>query len=234
MNRPIAVLCAAAALAACGGDPPNQGSTVDNGAAPEPNQAAAAASPPATTIRVHPDHPPYGLVLHERDGVVDSVGVLRGTQPIQMLMPTPGSAPGVERISTPDLDFDGHADLALVTQLLAGTTRSDYWRFDPVSGWYEPLGNHETLGVDTAAEELTTFNRGGHAGRIWRAARLKLMDGELVPTRVEEQVWVDNLQKYVLMVRERRGNTLAEVRRDTLDDGELRAGPSWQAGAKQD
>lgn len=233
MNRPIAVLSFAAVLAACGDGPPNQGTTADKGAAPASNPAPAAPGSPARTIRVHPDHPPYGLVLHEHDGVVDSVGVLRGTQHVQTLQVTPGAAPGVDRVSTPDLDFDGHADLALVTQLAAGTTRSDYWRFDPASGWYQPLGNHETLQVDTAAEELTAFNRGGHGGRIWSAARLKLMDEALVPTRVEEQVWVDGLQKYVLMIRERRGSRLVETRRDTLDDARLRAGPSWAAEPRQ-
>ena len=227
MNRWMMVL-SACALAACG---PGEGPAGESPrASPEnaSNLVPAASTEAAHTIRVHPDHPPYGLVLHERDGGVDSVGVLRGTRRLQTLAVSENApAPGVDRISTPDLDFDGHADLGLVTELAAGTSRSDYWRFDSTSGRYVALGNHETLQVDSAAQSLTTFNRGGHGGRIWTAAQVGVAGGALVPLREEEQAWVEDAQAYVRVVRERRGGTLAEISRDTLSESELRAGPSW-------
>lgn len=227
MNRRMMVILACA-LAACG---PGEGPPGESQrASPEnaSNFVPAAVAQAARTIRIHPDHPPYGLVLYEREGVVDSLGVLRETRHVQTLAVSENApTPSIDRVSTPDLDFDGHADLALVTELAAGTSRSDYWRFDSASGRYVALGNHETLQVDSAAQSLTTFNRGGHGGRIWTAAQVGVADGALVLLREEEQAWVENALAYVRVVRERRGGTLVEISRDTISESELRAGPSW-------
>ncbi|WP_331023713.1 hypothetical protein [Longimicrobium sp.] len=237
----MTVLSMACALAACGNDNPaarlGSGGNAPAQNAPKLTPESGRGSPAPRTIHIHPNHATYQVVLHEREGgIVDSIHVRRGKRLVQTLKPSPNAATaglGAERVSTPDLDFDGHADLALVTELAAGTSRSDYWRFDTATGRYEFLGNHETLQVDTAGEALTTFNRGGHGGRIWTAARLGLMDGALVPLRTEEQAWLDDAQVYVYTVCERRGSRLKEVSRDTLADGDLHAGPSWDPNAEQ-
>lgn len=242
MKRSMTALSMACALAACGDDNPaarlgsERRAPAEN--APKLTAEFNTGSPAPRTIHIHPNHPAYQLVLHEREGgVVDSIHVRRGSRHVQTLKPSlnAGTAGlGTDRISTPDLDFDGHADLALVTELAAGTSRSDYWRFETATGRYESLGNHETLQVDTDAEALATFNRGGHGGRIWTAARVDLVDGALVPIRAEEQAWLEDAQAYVYIVLERRGRRLAEVSRDTLAESELRAGPSWDVDDRQD
>jgi hypothetical protein len=171
MKRWMLILAAACALGACGDAGP--AARPDGGSERVAEGGSKLAGGPATGSpsgrSADPgNHPPYQIVPFRRNGVVDSIQVRRDGSPVQTLEPSARRASGmqIERLSTPDLDFDGHADLALVTELAAGTSRSDYWRFDPRTGRYRPLGNHETLQVDPAARALTTFNRGGHGGRV--------------------------------------------------------------------
>jgi ubiquinol-cytochrome c reductase cytochrome c1 subunit len=92
----------------------------------------------------------------------------------------------------------------------------------------QPTGEFETLVPDSAAREHTTFNRGGHGGRLWTAARLRWTGNGLVPVVEEEQESLDADGRYVHVVRHRRGDRMEVVRADTLEgDAELHAGPSW-------
>lgn len=172
----------------------------------------------------------FAFRLHEaRPGVVDSITITRGGRPVQTLVPAENHVlpeTGVERISRIDLDFDGHADLGFVTELTMAGSHSQYWRLDPRTGRFHPAGVHETFEVDSAARELTAFNRGGHAGRLWTASRWRWTDGALAEVRREEQDVLTDGATYVRIIRERRGGALTETARDTLDEAELRAGPS--------
>ena len=75
---------------------------------------------------------------------------------------------------------------------------------------------YETLQPDSAARELTTYIRGGYAGRLWTASRWRWMDGALAEVRQEEQDVQPDGEGYVRIVRERRNGALAETSRDTL------------------
>lgn len=48
-----------------------------------------------------------------------------------------------------------------------------------------------------------------------------------MPVHQEAQDWLEDAQHYVRVVHERRGGQMVEVRRDTLDETELRPGPAW-------
>jgi hypothetical protein len=221
------MLAAACALAACGGAEGDEARPAEEAAAPADSAAAGggdgAAAAPADTG--------YAFRLHEtRPGTVDSITVTRGGQVVQTLEPSENHVlpeAGVERIHRIDLDFDGHADLAFVTELTMAGSYSQYWRLDPASRRFAPAGVHVTLHPDSAARELTSYVRGGHAGRLWNASRWRWVDGALVETRHEEQDALGD-GAYVRIVRERRGAALVETGRDTLDEAELEAGPSWQ------
>jgi hypothetical protein len=186
------------------------------------------------TVRIHPTLPPHGFALHGGEpGVVDSIVVTAGGAHVQTL-PTgenqlpPETAAGVERLSTLDLDWDGHADLALLSGVGMANSRSLYWRFDPATRRFTEAGEFETLVPDSAAREHTTFNRGGHGGRLWTAARWRWAGNALVPVVEEEQESLDADGRYVHVVRRRRGDRMEVVRADTLEgDAELRAAPSW-------
>jgi hypothetical protein len=227
--RRIGVLAAAFALGGCGAAENREDASreivpaaadapsVDTSSSADTARSFAAA---AVTFRLHETRP----------GVVDSVTVTRDGRAVQSLRAPQNLVPpetGIERISRIDLDFDGHADLALLTELAMASSRSAYWRLDPATGRFTSAGEFETLHPDSATGEHVSFNRGGHAGRLWTASRWRWQDGALHEVRREEQEWSDDAARYVRIVRERRGPTLAETVRDTLDEVELRSGPSW-------
>jgi hypothetical protein len=224
------MVAAACALAACGaaeGDDARAAAPAAESAAPADSAAAAgrggADSPAADTA--------YAFRVHEtRPGTADSITVTRAGQAVQTLVPGENHVlPEAEvgRISRIDLDFDGHADLAFVTELTMAGSHSQYWRLDPAAGRFTPAGVHATLQPDSAARELTSYVRGGHAGRLWNASRWRWVDGALAEVRHEEQDALGD-GVYVRIVRERRGGALVETSRDTLDEAELAEGPSWR------
>jgi hypothetical protein len=238
MMRRMRMLLVAGALAACSGaEPAPDRRAEDAPAAPSDSSAtsveAARAGGAGDTVRIHPTLPPHGFALHAgQPGVVDSIVVTAGGARVQTLQTgenllPPEAAAGVERLSTIDLDWDGYADLALLSGVAMANSRSQYWRFDPAARRFTEAGEFETLVPDSAARELTTFNRGGHGGRLWTAARWRWAGNGLVPVVEEEQESLDADRRYVHIVRRRRGERMEIVRIDTLDDGELRGGPSW-------
>jgi hypothetical protein len=218
------MVAAACALVACGAAEEDDA----RGAAPAAESAAPADSPAADTA--------YAFRVHEtRPGTADSITVTRRGQAVQTLVPGENHVlPEAEvgRISRIDLDFDGHADLAFVTELTMAGSHSHYWRLDPASGRFTPAGVRATLQPDSAARELTSYVRGGHAGRLWNASRWRWMDGALAEVRHEEQDALGD-GVYVRIVRERRGGALVETSRDTLDEAQLEEGPSWRTPEPQ-
>lgn len=198
-----------------------------------PHAAEARVAAPAVDgagIHIHPTLPPHAVALHQGEpGVVDSIVVSVDGRRVQALRPVENVVPpdaGLERLSTLDLDFDGYADLALLSTIGMANSRSEYWRFDPAARRFVAAGEHETLTPDSAAREHTTYNRGGHAGRLWTAARLRWTDGRLVPVAEEEQTSLGD-ERYVHIRRRHHQGKTIETGRDTLEGEELRAEPSW-------
>jgi hypothetical protein len=228
------MMLGACALAACSrAEQPPARQTADaapDSAAPQAAEAPAAAPADGAGIRIHPTLPLHAVALHEGEpGVVDSIVVAMDGRPVQTLRPVENQVPpdaGLQRLSTIDLDFDGYADLALLSTLGMANSRSEYWRFDPAARRFVAAGEHDTLTPDSAAREHTTYNRGGHAGRLWTAARLRWVDGKLVPVAEEEQTSLDG-ERYVHIRRRHHQGKMIEARHDTLEAEELRAEPSW-------
>ncbi|HST59105.1 MAG TPA: hypothetical protein VLK84_10460 [Longimicrobium sp.] len=222
------MVAAACALAACGSGPgggadARAADDVADSAAARGDTAAAgsAAADTAMTFRLHETQP----------GTADSITVTRGGRVVQALLVSENHVPPesrVERIHRIDLDFDGTADVGFVTELSMAGSRSEYWRLDPRTGRLDHAGVYETLQPDSAARELTTYIRGGHAGRLWTASRWRWVDGALAEVRQEEQDVQPDGEGYVRIVRERRNGALAETSRDTLAD----AGPGTPSWAK--
>lgn len=234
MMRTMGMTAAFCALAACSAPdqaPARQAEEVAADSAPV-QQAVdkVPASGAGQMIRIHPSLPPHAVTLHGQDSAVDSIVVSVDGRPVQTLKPGENSLPtemDVERLSTIDLDFDGYADLAFLAYSAMVNSRSEYWRFDPRTRRFVSAGEWETLTPDFAAREHATFNRGGHGGRLWTAARLRWANGRLVTVREEEQTSLD-AERYVHIVRHPRGAEMVEAKRDTLEDeAELRAGPTW-------
>ncbi len=237
IDRPRRLLSAgllAALLAGCGGsESPDRSASPSRSDSVSATTAAAPADPPATdcpaapgemTMRMRADGPEYRFRIvptasPDGDRAVDSIVVRRGCRTMQTLAPGENwllpdeTAP---RLSMVDVDFDGHGDLAfLAVQGMANST-SEYWRFDPASGRFEPLGAFDTFEPDSARRELVTHNRGGHAGLIWSSGRHRYQDGRIVTVREEAQDWSDEAEAYVRTVREHRAGRMVETARDTL------------------
>lgn len=225
------------ALAACSGadQPPARrtaGAAPDSAPAPRAEVADTVPQGGAgTMIRIHPTLPPHAVTLHQaQPGVVDSIVVSVDGRPAQTLRPRENHVPpdaGAQRLSTIDLDFDGYADLALLSTLAMANSWSQYWRFDPGARRFVPAGELETLTPDSAARELTHYNRGGHGGRLWTAARWRWVDTALVRVAEEEQDALGDGDRYVHIRRQPRDGKMVEVRRDTLEGDELRSSASW-------
>ena len=235
MMRTMGMVAAACALAACSSPeqaPPRQADAAPaavDGAPARQVDSTVSQSGAGQAIRIHPTLPPHGFTLHTRETAVDSIVVSVEGRPVQTLKPGENQLPPgteMERLSTIDLDFDGYADLAFLSYVAMANTRSEYWRYDPAARRFVHAGEFETLTPDSAAREHATFNRGGHGGRMWTAARLRWVDGRLVTVREEEQTSVD-AERYVHVVRHPRGGEMAQVQADTLEEASLRAGPTW-------
>lgn len=217
-------------LAACGtadGEDARTAPPAPSEAVPADSADSAAAAARAGTAAADT----FTFRTHEtRPGVADSITVARGGRVVQTLVPSENEVPPateVERISRPDLDYDGHADLGFVTELTMAGSHSQYWRLDPRTGRFAPAGVYETLQADSAAREFTTHVRGGYAGRLWTASRWRWMDSALTEVRNEEQDVLPDDGGFVHIIRERRGGALVETSRDTLAEAEARAGGSW-------
>lgn len=220
-----AIACLLAACGTADGEDA-RAAAPDSGAAVIPADSPAAVARAGTAAK-----DTFAFRTHgTREGVVDSITVTRGGRPVQTLVPSENEVPPateVERISRPDLDYDGHADLGFVTELTMAGSHSQYWRLDPATGRFAPAGVYETLQADSAAREFTTHVRGGYAGRLWTASRWRWMDGALAEVRNEEQDVLPDDEGFVHIVRERRGGALVETSRDTLVGAEVRAAATW-------
>lgn len=223
------MMLAACALAACGA---TERADARAAAPADTAPSMARVDSPAQVVRAPTAADGSGYVVRphgSRPGVVDSITVAYGGRPVQTLVPGEnqvGPETGIERVARPDLDWDGYADLGLVTELSMAGSRSQYWRLDPATRRFHPAGTYETLQPDSAAREWHTFNRGGHGGRLWTASRWRWMDGRLTEVRREAQDLLED-GSYGRIVHEHRGGALTETTRDTLAEDALRGGPSW-------
>jgi hypothetical protein len=223
------MMVAACALAACGG---SEQADARAAAPADTAPSMVRVDSPAQVVRAPTEADDLSWIFRthgSRQGVIDSITVTYGGRPVQTLVPEENlTVPDreIERITRPDLDWDGHADLGLVTELSMAGSRSQYWRLDPATQRFIPAGTYETLQPDSAAREWHTFIRGGHTGRLWTASRWRWIDGKLTEVRREAQ---DQLEdgSYGRIVHEHRGGALTETVREPLADDALRAGPSW-------
>ena len=124
-------------------------------------------------------------------------------------------------LSATDLDRDGYRDLMLMTRYGAtGNAGHEVWLFDPRTGRFvreAGLSDRTNLRpVDGGCWESNSV--GGHAGRIYVRERLCRVDGRVVVVRSEDQDWDYDRRHYLRTTRERRGDTLAVVRADTVPD----------------
>jgi hypothetical protein len=121
-----------------------------------------------------------------------------------------------------DFDGDGYRDLALMSFWGATGNRGyDIYRYDSTASRfvYDSVlsveGNPEP---EPGRRCVRSHSVGGMAGGIRREATLCRLRDRWVTTRVERQDWNDSLGAFLRVVRQRRGDSLALVRVDTVRD----------------
>ena len=119
-------------------------------------------------------------------------------------------------IQAQDLDFDGYRDLMLLTRRGGANAYALYWRYDPAPGRLVALGEHAVLAVDPGRRRLSSYERGGHAGRIYAAREYVLRGGELIVTAEEVQRFEPDANVYRRVRRERADGELREVAEEVV------------------
>lgn len=86
-----------------------------------------------------------------------------------------------------DIDFDGLADLVLITEQGMPNATALYWIFDRASGTYRELGQFPVFTLHPTTKTLSTFERGGYGGRIYEKKEYTVNAGKLILAKVEKQ-----------------------------------------------
>lgn len=115
-----------------------------------------------------------------------------------------------------DLNFDGCQDLMLLVRRSAANNYARYWLFDPRSGRYVLLGRYPVFRVDSEKRRLSTYERGGAAGLIYRSREYVFEGGKLVLAREEAQEPSEKEGVFRKVIRERSGGVLKTVRVESV------------------
>jgi hypothetical protein len=155
-----------------------------------------------------------------KDGrIVEAIDVAKDQKPVQRLRVT-GMEPLDEGdqffFGGVDLNFDGLADVMLMTRKGAANAYAMYWLFDPKTGTFTELGTYPMFRVDAEKHRLSTYERGGSAGLIHESKEYAFEDGKLVLMRDEKQSAAGQPGVFRKIVKERRGGAMAIVANKTV------------------
>ena len=232
MIRVVAVLVAAISVAAChngsnASSPQTAGGAAapaSSGEAPEP-QALLVENCAPCTVKIGRNLSDYAVTFAVRelpDGrrTVDALDVSRtdratAAQSLPVHAVTPIAKGDDFFLGADDTNFDGYNDLSFATSRGVANTYADYWLFDPAQSSFKYLGNYPIFKVDRQRHELSTYERGGEGGMIYKSKRYAFMNG--VPT----VIWSEEQEKtgqdvYTKSVFELRGGRLALVKRENV------------------
>jgi hypothetical protein len=133
---------------------------------------------------------------------------------------------GAEFFAARDLDADGYLDLLLLSAWgVTGNTFYRVWRWNAAANRFV---FDSTLSATAAPEPVagrpcvTTRSTAGHAGRVYDAATLCLERGRWIQVAGENQRWNERMRVYLRTIRERRRDSLAVTRVDTVRDSTRR------------
>lgn len=126
--------------------------------------------------------------------------------PVESMLPAdPG---GGYRFGGEDLDGDGWRDLVLVTADGGANAYADYWRYDPGTSTFTPLGTLPLLGRDPETGRLVGLEHGSADGVYFTRTDYGFEDGRLIVLAVEAMLPADDPTKAHHVVQERRRGQL--------------------------
>jgi len=234
--RWVAVAIVAGVLVSCR-DVPGSRATRDQPSTAGRSPATAAGPAPAAqssltenctpcTFEIGQGLPRYAVRLSIRDlpdeqRVVDALQVSKadGSSWTQSLA-VHGMMPIMKTedffIAAEDINFDGYNDLSFATSRGVANTYADYWLFDPPQAAFRYLGNYPLFKVDLQRRELTTYERGGDGGMVYKSKRYAIVNGAPIVVASEEQEATDVNSVYRRTVSELRDGRLTVVKRESV------------------
>jgi hypothetical protein len=92
------------------------------------------------------------------------------------------------KVGIADINFDGAQDLYLITSAGAANAYASYWLFQPTQQRFESIGAFPVFSIVPARRVLTTYERQGHAGRLYESCEYQIENGRPVLWKRERQV----------------------------------------------
>jgi hypothetical protein len=123
---------------------------------------------------------------------------------------------GSWQFSAPDINFDGYADLYLMTRQGVVNEYGEYWRFVPETSSFEDLGVFPVFAVDTKRKRLKTYERHGSAGLEHESREYAIASGKPVLDRRETQIAVGPLGTFEQTISTRAGAEMKVVDRKAI------------------
>ena len=115
-----------------------------------------------------------------------------------------------------DINFDGYADLYVVTRTGASNVYATYWLFSAANHRFEPLGEFPELKVNAHRRRLASDETLGHAGREYEHRDYGFVGNRLTVLRSVRQVSTGKPGEYERVESARRNRELLVVRRERV------------------
>jgi hypothetical protein len=106
-------------------------------------------------------------------------------------------------LGTDDINFDGYADLYLVTSRGSVNEFAHYFRYVPERHTFEDIGTFPVFKLDRSGRRLSTYVKNGSAGLDHESGEYTIVDGKPLLVRQERQSATDEPFVFLSTVRER-------------------------------
>lgn len=106
-------------------------------------------------------------------------------------------------LGTDDINFDGYADLYLVTSRGSVNEFAHYFLYVPEQHMFEDIGTFPVFKLDRSARRLSTYVKNGYAGLDHESSEYTIVEGKPLLIRQERQSATDDPSIFVNTVRER-------------------------------
>lgn len=101
------------------------------------------------------------------------------------------------KLISEDINGDGFNDLFFITSPGIVNCYGDYFLFNAKEGGFIHIGHYPNLNIDKKSGKISSYERNGHAGRLYREAEYRFEGNKLLTTSVTEQILSEDGEKYI-------------------------------------
>lgn len=239
VHRYLAVLCVASALACARNDAPrpeaNESASATAPRNTQPSTQQRPSIPPEyltvagcdpCTFRIAPDAPPFTFrfVMRSESGGSRTISAIVAGRPDRTTwsqslaaqeMPTVAAGDSLF-LGAEDIDFDGNNDVFLLTSRGVANAYAAYWVYRPAADTFAYVGNYPVFRRNTTLRRLSTYERGGDAGREYETRQYAFAGDTITLLEVETQEATGQDGAYRRTISRLEGGALRVVRVDTV------------------